>query len=441
MINYIVNLNVQLEDVNISELHINNLDVSGFFTGNLNIANLYNTYETSSNIIANSLNINNNFKIDSNGTINIGNTNNFKVDIEGNIYGNQLNSNNNFTVDQGGNVNFSGTLNATNTNQFYVDVSSNIYGNDIYTSNKNTSNGLVNASCNNQSLNQYLYAYPQNASQEIINNLINIPEHIFNTVGITAPDLSFNIVDLSGQSNSYIQNYVSNLTNSVIANVNKVHVIDSSNNKVIEDASGNAVKYTGAPHSYPYLTNKVYIFTGESCPFCAYERWPLIIALSRFGTFKGLLNIQSSSWDVPQWPNLQSFSFRDLKYDSSYFSIETNEYNNILGNSPCSPLPIYSLSSYQSALYNTFDTGAATPFISIGNSWIIIGAQIDPELILGLSRSRISNNFDDTTNPLTKDIISSANYITACMSVITGNKPASVCNSPGVLAAKAKLGI
>src|SRR5205814_1816051 len=40
---------------------------------------------------------------------------------------------------------------------------------------------------------------------------------------------------------------------------------------------------------------------GEFCPFCAAERWPLIIALSRFGTFTGL-DATASSESI-EFPN------------------------------------------------------------------------------------------------------------------------------------------
>ena len=45
----------------------------------------------------------------------------------------------------------------------------------------------------------------------------------------------------------------------------------------------------------------------EFCPFCAAERWPLIVALSRFGRFTTLHNMQSAQLSV--FPAIQTFSF------------------------------------------------------------------------------------------------------------------------------------
>ena len=38
----------------------------------------------------------------------------------------------------------------------------------------------------------------------------------------------------------------------------------------------------------------------EYCPFCAAERWPLMIALSRFGTFSGVGLTHSSISKFPE---------------------------------------------------------------------------------------------------------------------------------------------
>ena len=58
----------------------------------------------------------------------------------------------------------------------------------------------------------------------------------------------------------------------------------------------------------------------EYCPFCAAERWPLIIALSRFGSFSHLLLSHSSMTDV--YANTQTFSFHTSTYSSPYITFE-----------------------------------------------------------------------------------------------------------------------
>jgi hypothetical protein len=54
----------------------------------------------------------------------------------------------------------------------------------------------------------------------------------------------------------------------------------------------------------------------EFCPFCAAERWPLLLALSRFGTFSNLKESHSSAADV--FPNTPTVSFYGSTYESDY---------------------------------------------------------------------------------------------------------------------------
>jgi len=259
---------------------------------------------------------------------------------------------------------------------------------------------------------QYNYRYPIDTTQEIINNLITIPGSVFDTIGVDGSGVDFNVfVDVSGE-------YVLNDINE--------YIINSNGNAVVWDGSG----------SYPFLTNEVLSITSEGDIDCAFERWPLIIALSRFGTFKGLENMQSATWEP--YENIQSFTFRDLIYDSSYFTLKTVEYDDIFG----TLLPQYTnLGSYYAGVIKTLDPLYETPFISFGNNWILNDSPVSAAVLEALSRSNISNYLTDVNNTITQDIISSANYITACLSVVTGNQPTSVCDSSGVMAAKAALGI
>ena len=45
----------------------------------------------------------------------------------------------------------------------------------------------------------------------------------------------------------------------------------------------------------------------EYCPYCAAERWSMVVALSRFGTFQGLGTTRSASGDV--FPNTATWTF------------------------------------------------------------------------------------------------------------------------------------
>ncbi|HUC14208.1 MAG TPA: DUF929 family protein, partial [Acidimicrobiales bacterium] len=56
----------------------------------------------------------------------------------------------------------------------------------------------------------------------------------------------------------------------------------------------------------------------EFCPFCGAERWALVMALSKFGTFHNVMGTTSSSTDVN--PSTPTFSFYKSTYTSPYLS-------------------------------------------------------------------------------------------------------------------------
>ena len=67
----------------------------------------------------------------------------------------------------------------------------------------------------------------------------------------------------------------------------------------------------------------------EYCPYCATERWAMVNALSRFGTFSGL-KITTSAETTPQgtpevFPNTPTFSFYGATYKSDYIQFEPVE--------------------------------------------------------------------------------------------------------------------
>src|SRR5438046_3674702 len=56
----------------------------------------------------------------------------------------------------------------------------------------------------------------------------------------------------------------------------------------------------------------------EYCPYCAAERWSMLVALSRFGTFSGLSTVDSSPTDTHA--NISTFTFHGSSYTSKYLT-------------------------------------------------------------------------------------------------------------------------
>ncbi len=192
-------------------------------------------------------------------------------------------------------------------------------------------------------------------------------------------------------------------------------------------------------------------FGAEWCPYCAAERWGVVTALARFGTWTNLKITASSHTDV--YPATPTFSFQGASYSSPYLGFDGVENcTNIpdAADTACNgyralPGP----NAQQQAVINkysspTFIPGATAgsvgyPFLDIGNQALISGATYNPQMLAGLTQSEIAGSLTDPTNSVTQSIIGTANYISAAVCASTKQQPSSVCASPGVTAASKAL--
>lgn len=175
----------------------------------------------------------------------------------------------------------------------------------------------------------------------------------------------------------------------------------------------------------------------EYCPYCAAQRWSMIVALSRFGTFSGLKTIHSSSTDA--YPNTPTWSFYGSKYTSPYINFSSVEEttNERQGNSNSTSVNYVTLqtpTAAQQALVNQYDPGAngytgAIPFIDMGNKYVEVGnmSPYGPTVIDGKSWSQIAAALTQPSSAIAKGVLGSANYMTAAICKMTNNQPASAC--------------
>jgi hypothetical protein len=68
------------------------------------------------------------------------------------------------------------------------------------------------------------------------------------------------------------------------------------------------------------------------------------------------------------------------------------------------------------------------------------GQTVNPAVLRGLSAEEIAGRLSNASDPVTKQIIGSANLVTAAICSATGDQPTSVCSADGVVAAKKALG-
>jgi hypothetical protein len=185
----------------------------------------------------------------------------------------------------------------------------------------------------------------------------------------------------------------------------------------------------------------------EYCPYCAAERWPMIVALSRFGTFHNLGLTHSSSSDVD--PNTPTFSFHGATYTSSYLAfsgVETYTNQPAAGGSGYTTLDTPTaaeqqlLTTYDAPPYVASASTGAIPFADLGNQFVISGASYDPGLLAGKTQQQVAAVLDTPGNPIAQAVDGTANALTAALCKLTGNQPAAVCTTAAATAYQGKLG-
>ena len=110
----------------------------------------------------------------------------------------------------------------------------------------------------------------------------------------------------------------------------------------------------------------------EYCPYCAAERWAMVVALSRFGTLSGLGLIHSAADDgagqAEPYPNTATWTFAHASYASKYLTFTPVEtYTNVPDPATGFYTPLQTLTAEQQALLTKYDSanGGAIPFIRL----------------------------------------------------------------------------
>jgi hypothetical protein len=195
------------------------------------------------------------------------------------------------------------------------------------------------------------------------------------------------------------------------------------------------------PPNVSVLTSKglpeiVYI-GAEYCPYCAAERWGMIIALDRFGSFTGVKLMKSSSGDV--YPNTATFTFRNATYTSKYIVFNATETQDrsqgTLDTPPTEALDAFT--AYDTAPYTNQQGGI--PFVSYANQYVTTAGPFIPTMMANLSWQQVADQLNDPNSAVAKNIIGSANYQTAVICKLTNNQPANVCSAKYIQTIEAAL--
>jgi Domain of unknown function (DUF929) len=187
------------------------------------------------------------------------------------------------------------------------------------------------------------------------------------------------------------------------------------------------IRAAGAPPLTAGGKPEVLYMGAEYCPFCATERWAMVVALSRFGTFSGLHFIHSDPNDTPA--SIPTLTFYNSTYTSKYLVFTPVEMQKI------DRSPLQSPTAAQTAILNKYDappyvpsaSAGSIPFMDLGGRYLISGASYSYTLLQGQSWSQIAAALHDPSSPIAQGADGAANYLTAAICKLTGNQPVSAC--------------
>jgi hypothetical protein len=188
------------------------------------------------------------------------------------------------------------------------------------------------------------------------------------------------------------------------------------------------------------LVPVVFFYGAEFAPYAAAERWPLVVALARFGNFSQLGLLQSSGSDA--YSDVATFTFSHVQYSSVWIDLQAVERYSTMNPTGARYTSLEKPTARQAASVAVYDTSDATfPLLDIANHYTLVGASFTPSVIEGLTQSQIAADLVIPGSPVAQAVLASANEITAAVCTVTGERPVAVCHARGVLAADDKMGI
>ncbi len=183
----------------------------------------------------------------------------------------------------------------------------------------------------------------------------------------------------------------------------------------------------------------------DYCPFCAAQRWAIVTALDRFGSFRGIELMRSSSTDVD--PSTPTFTFVHTRYKSPYIAFREVELEKNTVNAQGIYPPLQTMSASELKTLDRLDgppyvpqsQAGSIPFVDVGGRYVWIGAGYDPGILHGLNWSQVAARVNRHHGSVADAIGATADEMTAQICAVDGHKPASVCRNPAIGALEAHL--
>jgi thiol-disulfide isomerase/thioredoxin len=278
---------------------------------------------------------------------------------------------------------------------------------------------------------------------------------IFGTIVVVLAVLVIVIVSVTGSKTPAKGFGTKPVPTSVLSDITNVPASAFTAAGALADpTNGPFPSFTAIKPSQPALTlggKPLIVYVGSDwCPYCAATRWPLVVALARFGTFKGLKITKSglgagSTQEI--YPGTNTLSFYGSTYTSPYIAFKgVEQCSDVIpstssaavqtcnGYEPLDTLggtPLKVFAKYNFPPFETQANEGGIPFIDMDNKYSEDGAFINPGMLQGLTWQMIAQSLGSNPAALPAlPIVVGANYYTAAICKLTHDKPGSVCNMP-----------
>jgi hypothetical protein len=172
----------------------------------------------------------------------------------------------------------------------------------------------------------------------------------------------------------------------------------------------------------------VFFMGAEWCPFCASERWALVEAASRFGSWSGLRELRSRPGQG-NYPGLPTYDLSKASYSSDYLTLRHKELASVDGDT------LQRLGHFELELVDAYDRAGSIPFLFAGGPGgrYTVELAYSPALLEGQSFASLHEAVAaDAPTPAAEAIDGEADAITALLCRLDGQQPASACGRAGI---------
>jgi hypothetical protein len=188
-------------------------------------------------------------------------------------------------------------------------------------------------------------------------------------------------------------------------------------------ASGGSLVSGGKP--------EVLYIGAEFCPICAAERWPMTMALMKFGTFTNLQQTHSATADG----DVGTWSYYGATYTSPYLVFDAKE---LYTNQPQANYykPLQKISSAEQTVWSANEGSSLSfPFVDLGGQEVLETSQYNPSLVYYQSFSTVLAAVGNNASTIGSSIDAAAAVFTKYLCGLTDNQPGAVCSAVANVAA------